>query len=162
MSKNLCLRTAVVTSILITLILTISARAWGAPNRLISDSGQTLSSVFEGLRANPALRPDQLAKYQPLRRQWRGIGFSRLPGLVPARITYGYGCPTSSCSGNYTNFFEQPGGCVVAVCDRVMDFYTDYGRPCTSGEYDNECGDGQGTCCANADECTNYRGCPIG
>src|SRR5215471_18585484 len=110
MSKNLCLRTAVVTSILITLILTISARAWGAPNRLISDSGQTLSSVFEGLRANPALRPDQLAKYQPLRRQWQGIGSSRLPGLTRVHFTEGDNCPGTPCTGNYTSFRPQPGG----------------------------------------------------
>jgi|SRR5215471_19626006 len=161
MSKRLYFPTAAVTVILAGLILTTSIRTWAAPPTLISDSGKTLSTVFEGLRANPALRPEQLAKYQPLRRQWQGIGSSRLPGLTRVHFTEGDNCPGTPCTGNYTSFRPQPGGCTQGGCPAPNDFFTDLSAPCDIGEFDSPCFDTV-TCCMNAEPCQspNTVGCP--
>ena len=158
MSRPLSFLTAVVTAILTCLILAISSSAWAAPPTLISDSGKTLSSVFEGLRANP-----QLANYQPLRRPWPGIGPSQLPGLTRVHFTEGAYCPSSTCEGNY-EVIVSSGGCMSTGCDSVNNFITDTKNGiCTDGAIDMECGGGDaGPCCANWENCPapNTIGCP--
>jgi hypothetical protein len=159
MSKGLCSRIAIASITLTGIVMIASAHAWAASYTLIGDSGQALSSVFEGLKPNPALRPDQLAKYQPLRRPWRGIVSNQLPGLLQVHFAEG-SCPVSSCSGNFTAFTPQLGGCNASSCTNLDDFFTDVkNAPCDSGEFDYECGDGI-VCCANAFRCVNSRGCP--
>jgi len=154
MRKRRSFHLTAATTILASLILTIPATAGPTPNTLISDSGKTLSSVFEGLRANPALRPDQWAKYQPLRRQWRGIGSSRLPGLSRIYFTEGAYCPTSTCEGNYAVIVSS-GGCISSGCPSVNNFITDtQNGVCSDGAIDIECGGGDaGPCCANYENC---------
>src|SRR5215471_4942340 len=154
MRKRLSFQLTAATAFLACLILTISAAAGPPPNTLISDSGKTLSSLFEGLPANPDFRPDQLAKYQPLRRQWRGIGSSRLPGLSRIHFTEGGYCPTSTCGGNY-EVIVSSGGCMSSGCPNVNNFITDtQNGVCSDGAIDMECGGGDvGPCCANYENC---------
>ena len=160
MGKRLSFPMAVVTAIVASMFLTNSTCAGAAPPTLISDAGKNLSSVFEGLKANPALRPDQLAKYRPLRQPWRGMISGRLPGVSRVHFTEGDNCPTSPCTGNYTAFYPQPGGCGQVGCPEPNDFHTDVsGAACNSGEMDNPCFDGI-TCCTNAEYCPSSTGCP--
>jgi len=157
MSKRLYFPTAAVTVILAGLILTTSIRTWAAPPTLISDSGKTISTVFEGLKANP-----QLANYQPLRHPWRGTLQSRLPGLMRTRIVLGNFCPSFTCEGNYAVIVES-GGCMSSGCNPVYNFITDtQSGVCGVGAIDMECGGGDaGPCCANWTDCQspNQTGC---
>lgn len=150
MSKNPGSGVALTSGILACLVLSLSIQAIASPPALISDSGQKLSSVFQGLRANP-----RLANYQPLRRPWRGVLQSRLPGLLPVTITENAFCPTSTCEGNYAVFIEDPGGCMSSGCPDVQDFSTDMQNgSCYIGAMDVECGDGiTNPCCANWEDC---------
>lgn len=157
MGKNVCSPVKMTSAILTCLVLSLSTQTIAAPPTLIGDSGQRLASVFEGLRATP-----QIAKYQPLRRPWRGILQSRLPGLLNVDVIFsGDYCPSSRV-GNYTMFFSQPGGCTQAGCPAPEDFFIDVDNgDCGIGSMDSPCADGI-TCCTNAVECDspNTTGCP--
>jgi hypothetical protein len=135
----------------------LSTCAWASPITTISDSGKSLISVFEGLKANP-----RLANYQPLK-PWRGMLQGRLPGVLSVRFTDGAYCPTSTCEGNYATFGPNPGGCISTGCESVEDFVTDTQQgSCYDGAMDVECGGGDaGPCCANWVLCpaTNTIGC---
>src|SRR5215467_11705400 len=96
MGKNLCSPMRLAVGILSCLVFSISVPLMAIPPALISDSGQKLSSVFEGLKPNP-----QLADYRPVRPLWRGNLQSRLPGVQNANIVMGNFCPSTTCEGNY-------------------------------------------------------------
>src|SRR5690349_16887828 len=81
MYKSLCSRISVASGILVCVALSISIPAFATPIVLISESGQQLASVFDGLKSNPAFQADQLAKLRPLRRPWRGLLSNPLPSL---------------------------------------------------------------------------------
>jgi hypothetical protein len=159
MKKGLC----VCSRFPIISVLSISFLATSMPGlsatrtyAVISQSGQSLSSVFDGLNPNPAVEPGRFG-HQPPRRAWKGGSLNRLPGLP--FFTEGGSCPTGACAGNYTVIQPMPGGCAAYGCE-VSDFYTDVNQAeCTDGEEDRECGDGSGICCADAFPCTNSRGC---
>lgn len=159
MGKNLCFRITLTSGILACLVLSISLPAIAAPTALISDSGQKLASVFEGLKPNP-----QVANFQPVRPLWRGNLQSRLPGLMRVSITETPFCPTSTCEGNYAVIEPSPGGCHSDGCPAVNNFITDTQQgSCFQGAMDIECGDGIiDPCCANWEDCPakNTIGCP--
>lgn len=149
MGKNMCSRAILTGGILACQVLSIAISATAAPPALISDSGQKLSSVFEGLKANP-----RLANYQPPGRAWRGVLRSRLPGLLRATYTEGAFCPTSTCEGNY-EVIVASFGCMSSGCEDVTNFITDTENgSCFDGAMDVECGDGiTNPCCANWVDC---------
>lgn len=149
MSKNPGSGVALTSGIIACLVLSLSIQAIASPPALISDSGQKLSSVFQGLKANP-----RLADYQPLRRPWRGVLQSRLPGLLPVTITENAFCPTTTCEGNYAVIVPSF-GCMSSGCDDITNLITDTDNGfCTQGAMDVECGDGiTNPCCANWVEC---------
>src|SRR5215467_2306725 len=137
MGKNVCSRVALASGILGCLVLSISIPLMAIPPALISDSGQKLMSVFDGLKPNP-----QLANYQPVKPLWRGMLQSRLPGLRNANIIMGNYCPVSTCEGNY-EVIVSSGGCGSSGCEDVTNFITDVkGGDCYKGARDSECGGG--------------------
>ena len=154
MGKNQCSRVILASGILICLVFLISIPAIAAPPALISDSGQKLASVFEGLKPNP-----QLANYQPVMPLWRGMLQGRLPGLRNVNIVMGNFCPSSTCEGNYQVIVPlDPGsGCISfsGGCPEVNNTSTNTQDGfCKNGAMDSECGGGDlGPCCANWEEC---------
>lgn len=119
---------------------------------IISQSGQGLSSVFEGLRPSLA-QLDRLWQYHPASRGWKGIISHRLPGLTPVSIIGGGSCPgTSVCSGNFTVIVPS-GGCTDCA---VHNFTIDPNGDCFAGEQDTYCGE---NCCVDAQDCFNRYGC---
>jgi hypothetical protein len=157
MGKNLCSRVVPIGGILACLVLSISIPANAAPPALISDSGQKLSSVFDGLTANP-----RLANYQPVLPLWRGMLQGRLPGLRNVNIIYGNNCPGAPCAGNY-EVIVSSGGCMATGCDNPQNVITDtQNGSCSDGAINSECGGGDtGPCCAMWDNCPspNTIGC---
>ena len=151
MSKDLCSR--ILPAVILTCVL-LSIPAIAAPPALISDSGQKLSSVFDGLKSNP-----QLANFQPVRPLWRGMLQGRLPGLRNANIVMGNFCPSTTCEGNYQVIVPMdPGsGCISfsGGCDQVNNTSTNtQDGVCQDGAMDVECGGGDlGPCCANWNPC---------
>jgi hypothetical protein len=121
---------------------------------VIKESGESLSSVFEGLKPSVFAAPDQLWKYQPLSRQWKGITTNRLPGVLRVAIISGGSCPgTEVCSGNFT-VIEVSSGCLDCV---GHNFITDYvNGSCFAGEQNAYCG---AYCCVDAQDCFNRFGC---
>lgn len=158
MGKNLCSRVIMTSGILACLVTSISLSAIAAPAALISDSGQKLASVFEGLKPNP-----QVANFQPTRPLWRGMLQGRLPGLRNVNIIYGDSCPSVGCGGNYESIVPSS-GCGSSGCDDVNNVVTDtQGASCYDGAMNEECGGGfAGPCCANWQPCPapNTIGCP--
>jgi len=157
MNKIMRCLVGVVTEIFASMTLIVGTPAFAAPVIIISDSGKSLTSIFEGLKTNP-----QLANFQPLSHQWRGFLQSRLPGLSNVHIEMGNFCPVSSCEGNYAVIVNS-GGCTTTGCPNVTNFITDtQAGDCRIGAMDSECGGGDaGPCCANWIECpaTNTIGC---
>lgn len=128
---------------------------------IVSQSGQGLSSVFEGLKPNAFAQPEGLSRYQPRSGSWKGIISHRLPGLAPASIIEGGSCPGGSvCSGHYTSFAPSTDNCggSGSGCS-VYDFFTDPGASCAVGEQSFYCETTLGTCCLDAIACSNPRGC---
>jgi hypothetical protein len=121
---------------------------------IISPSGQSLSSVFEGLKPSTFLRPTQLQQYRPVKRKWKGITSNRLPGVLLVDIIGGRSCPgTEVCSGNFT-VIEGSGGCLDCVGHNFsIDFVN---GPCFAGEQNAYCGE---FCCVDAQDCFNRFGC---
>lgn len=154
MGKNQCSRVILASGILACLVFWISIPAIAAPSALISDSGQKLSSVFEGLTPNP-----RLANYQPVLPLWRGMLQGRLPGLRNANIVYGNYCPATGCEGNYQVIvpLDTGSGCISfsGGCGQVNNTSTDtQNGSCSQGAMNVECGGGDtGPCCASWYEC---------
>jgi len=159
MNKIMRCLVVVVMGIFASMTLIFGTPAFATSVVTVSDSGKSLTSIFEGLKANP-----QLANFQQLRHPWRGTLQSRLPGVRNARITLGNFCPSSStCEGNYAVIVNS-GGCISTGCLGVTNFITDTTNgDCFQGARDSECGGGDaGPCCANWIQCdaTNTIGCP--
>lgn len=122
---------------------------------VVNQSGQSLSSLFEGLKPSPFAKPDLLWKYRPTGRNWNGALSNHLPGLLPVQhIIGGDSCPsTEVCSGNFT-VIEASGGCLDCV---GHNFATDFvNGTCFTGEQNSYCGD---NCCVDAQDCFNRFGC---
>src|SRR5262249_44386679 len=119
MNKIMRCPIGVIMGVVASMTLIVGYPACAVSSATINDSGKSLTSIFEGLVADP-----QLANYQPLRHRWRGILQSRLPGLRNARIIMGNFCPTSTCEGNYAVIVSS-GGCMSAGCENVTNFITD-------------------------------------
>jgi hypothetical protein len=140
------------------------AHALPAPEPvMISDAGQDLISIFDGLKPHPALQV--FARFHTFEKPWPGLtsnrlpASNRLPGLRFVQFFIGGGgsCPSSVCSGHF-NSFVVSGGCAAINCDTVFNAISDPNAACQSGTRDLECGDGV-VCCANAAQCINSRGC---
>ena len=154
MKKGSYCRLAAVFSVLIGTIF-IPTRSVAAPI-FISQSGQTLGSLFDGLKPTYSGISWQIARNRPASRRWKGILRSRLPGLIPVVIYSGDNCPGwEECSGSYTEILSAfPGECDSGdgeVCD-VYDFTNSSDAPCTAGEAQAYCGE---FCCVSAFPCTN-------
>ena len=154
MGKKQCSRILLASGILACLVLSISLPAMAAPPALISDSGQKLSSVFDGLTPNP-----RLANYRPALPLWRGMLQGRLPGLRNVNIVMGNFCPSTTCEGNYQIIIplDTGSGCISfsGGCPEVNNTSTDtQGGFCKDGAMNIECGGGDtGPCCANWNPC---------
>ncbi len=135
----------------------------GASNPvIISPTGQSLSSLFEGLKPGVFPRAQLLSRNTINRasRAWMGMLPHRLPGVTPVHITEG-GCgPGSVCAGHFNNFQLSSDNCTVGSGCSVQDSYTDTGAPCSSGEQDSYCETVQGACCLDQQYCPNPWGCP--
>lgn len=122
-------------------------------NTIVSQSGQALSSVFEGLQPSVFARPDQLWQYRPAITNWKGITSNRLPGVLRVSIIGGGSCPgTEVCSGNFT-VIEPSNGCLDCI---VHNFAIDPSGDCFAGEQNSYCGE---NCCVDAQDCFNRFGC---
>src|SRR5262249_57461962 len=87
-------------------VLITSIRASAAPG-IVSRSGQSLTSLFDGMKPihsqSLALAPNKT---------WNGRLQTRLPGLTPVVIFGGGNCPGwEDCSGSYTPFTASTRGC---------------------------------------------------
>lgn len=138
------------------MVMTNPGGLYAASNHaIITQSGQSLSSVFEGLKPSPFAKTNLLWRYQPASRDWKGITSNRLPGLLRVRIVEGGSCPsTEVCSGNFTVIVGS-GGCTDPSCV-VHNFIVDPSGDCFAGEQNAYCGD---NCCVDAQDCFNRFGC---
>lgn len=154
MSKSPGPHLTLASGILACLVLSLSIQAMAAPPELINQSGQRLGSLFEGLKTVP-FQP--WARNHVIPKPWDGRLRTRLPGLFPVVIYGGGNCPGwEECSGSYTSFRPNLGGCDTGdgeSCD-VYDFYYDPNAECSSGEAQAYCGE---FCCVSAFPCTNYQ-----
>ena len=115
--------------------------------KVINASGQELTSIFDGLKPNPVV-------LAAISKPWKGIRFAPLPGIRRVSIREG-SCPASiNCFGHFQSIVVSPGGCIVDACNPVFNSNTDLTAACQAGSQDIECGDGNGTCCADYYGCT--------
>jgi hypothetical protein len=153
-----------VLSCVVSLSFASPTHALPAPGSImISDSGQNLISIFDGLKPTPALQV--YATFHTFEMPWPSLtsnrlpASNRLPGLrfVQHFIGGGGNCPSSVCSGHF-NVFVVSGGCGALNCNPVFNANSSADALCQTGTMDHECGDGV-VCCANAQQCLNTRGC---
>lgn len=144
-------RLSVLIGLLAGTVLITSIRASAAPG-IVSRSGQSLTSLFDGMKPihsqSLALAPNKT---------WNGRLQTRLPGLTPVVIFGGGNCPGwEDCSGSYTAFTASTSGCFTGDGEScaIYDFYYDANAQCTAGEAQTYCGQ---YCCVSPAPCTNNR-----
>ena len=126
---------------------------------VISVSGKTLESLFQGLKPNHLSEFAQGRQFELLRgRLDDGSRPSHRARVQCAKIVEG-ACPSGPCVGHFNSFRSNVFGCSVGECNPVIDAYTDLEAPCANGTQDWECGDDSGVCCADAFYCPNPGGC---
>jgi hypothetical protein len=78
---------------------------------VISQAGESLPSVFDGVKPSPFALFERSSRHESTRMPWKGITSNHLPGLMPVHIIGGGSCPsTEACSGNFTVIIGS-GGC---------------------------------------------------
>jgi hypothetical protein len=137
-------------------LLFVSPRTLQAASseQIITFSGETISSIFEGLN------PSHFAEYSgPTSGRSRKISGlleeKSLDALLGARLrTVCTTCdPDTPCSGHYEKIIPCSGCCVNPVgCGVVNNFVTDtVHQDYDDGEYDTYCG---ANCCVDSQPCT--------